>query len=103
MNYFFHQYKFFFFSLLLAVNFLLAGCSFIGEKNPELKSQDLGVNVPIFPVKQVWSAKIGAVDKMPLAVRVNGAMVTVASADGVIAAIDDRTGKDIWRAMLKEP
>ena len=103
MNYFFHQCKFFFFSLLLAVNFLLAGCSFIGEKNPELKSQDLGVNVPFFPVKQVWSAKIGAVDKMPLAVRVNGAMVTVASADGVIAAIDVRTGKDIWRAMLKEP
>jgi len=40
---------------------------------------------------------------MPLVAHVQGAIVTLASADGVVAALDARTGGDLWRASLGEP
>lgn len=102
-NRFLGDCKIFIFGYFLVFSFFLTGCSFLNQKNNELRPKDLGVNISVFPIKQVWSTKIGAINEVPLAIRVNDTAVTIASADGVIAAVDARTGKDVWRAMLKEP
>lgn len=88
--------------ILLAGALLLTGCSLWGGSSKP-KPADLGPNVPILGVRQAWTAKIGSTAGLPLEVQVNGNVVTVASADGAVAAIDARTGGDIWRASLGEP
>lgn len=87
---------------LLAGAVLLTGCSLWGGSSKP-KPLDLGPNVPILGVRQAWTAKIGPTAGLPLEVHVNGNAVTVASADGTVAAIDARTGGDIWRVSLGEP
>jgi outer membrane protein assembly factor BamB len=59
----------------------------------------LGVNVALIGVKSVWTNNVGSVG-FPLEVRVVGFNVFVASSDGVVAAIDTRTGVDVWRTKL---
>jgi outer membrane assembly lipoprotein YfgL len=59
--------------------------------------------VPVLGVRQAWVGKVGAVDRMPLDVHVSGYRVTLASADGTVAAIDARTGSDLWRVNVGEP
>ncbi len=59
--------------------------------------------VPVIGVRQAWTSKIGEIGRLPLSVHVNGTQVTVASAEGTVAAIDARTGGDIWRATVGEP
>lgn len=92
---------------LLALVAALAGCSvmpggsFWGASKPV--PADLGANVPVLGVRQAWTSKVGAVAALSLDVRVNGTTVTLASADGTVAAIDARTGGDIWRLALAEP
>ncbi len=88
--------------ILLAGALLLTGCSLWGGSSKP-KPADLGPNVPILGVRQAWTAKIGSTAGLPLEVQVNGNVVTVASADGAVAAIDARTGGDIWRTSLGEP
>ncbi len=88
--------------ILLAGALLLTGCSLWGGSSRP-KPADLGPNVPVLGVRQAWTAKIGSTAGLPLEVNVNGNVVTVASADGAVAAIDARTGGDIWRASLGEP
>ncbi len=88
--------------ILLAGALLLTGCSLWGGSSKP-KPADLGPNVPILGVRQAWTAKIGSTAGLPLEVQVNGNVVTVASADGAVAAIDARTGGDIWRVSLGEP
>ena len=77
----------------------LGGCSLWGG-SPKPKPAELGPIVPVLGVRQAWTGKIGAVERMPLAVHVNGNLVTLASADGTVAAIDARTGGDLWRAHV---
>lgn len=80
----------------------LAGCSiFSSDSRP--KPAELGPNVPVLAVKQAWTNKVGGVGRMPLDVHVNGYTVSIAGADGSVAAIDARTGGDIWRTQLNEP
>ncbi len=81
----------------------LVGCSIFGGDSAAPKPADLGTNVPVLGVRQAWISKIGAVQGMPLVAHVQGAIVTLASADGVVAALDARTGGDLWRASLGEP
>lgn len=81
---------------------LLAGCSLWGG-SPKPKPADLGPNVPVLGVKQAWTAKVGPTASLPLDVRVVGNAVFLASADGTVAAIDARTGGDIWRTSLSVP
>jgi len=81
---------------------LLTGCSLWGGPSKP-KPADLGPNVPLLPVRQAWTAKIGSTAGLPLEVLVQGSTVTLASADGAIVAIDARTGGDIWRASLGQP
>ncbi len=88
--------------ILLAGALLLTGCSLWGGSSKP-KPADLGPNVPILGVRQAWTAKDRLHRRLPLEVQVNGNVVTVASADGAVAAIDARTGGDIWRASLGEP
>ncbi|MGH8821907.1 MAG: outer membrane protein assembly factor BamB, partial [Rhodoferax sp.] len=52
--------------------------------------------------KQVWTAHVGQVN-FPLDVNVIGDTVTLASSDGTVAAIDARTGHDLWRTSVHAP
>lgn len=78
---------------------LLTACSG-GANKP--KPTELKAVVPVVPVQQVWTARLGAV-KFPMAVNVSGTTLFAAASDGVVAAIDARTGRDIWRLNLATP
>lgn len=86
----------------MACALLLGGCSLWGGSSKP-KPAELGPNVPVLGVRQVWTQKVGAIAGLPLDVHVNGNTVTLASADGGIAAIDARTGGDVWRATVGVP
>jgi outer membrane assembly lipoprotein YfgL len=58
--------------------------------------------VALVPAKQVWSARIGAVS-FPLEAGVSGDTVVVAATDGAVAALDGRTGRDLWRTNIGTP
>lgn len=79
---------------------LLSGCSLWGGS--KVKLPELGENVPLLGVRQAWSAKVGGGAK-PLDVRVQEHLVTIAAADGSVAALDARTGGDLWRTNVGEP
>lgn len=81
----------------------LAGCSLWSGGGAKPVPADLGTNVAVLSVRQAWTARVGNVAGLPLDVHAAGNVVTVASADGVVAAIDARTGGDLWRTALGEP
>ncbi|RKR25473.1 Beta-barrel assembly machine subunit BamB [Acidovorax sp. 93] len=81
----------------------LAGCSLWNSGSSKPMPADLGANVAVLGVRQAWTARIGSVAGLPLDVHSAGNVVTVASSDGVVAAIDARTGGDVWRLALSEP
>lgn len=81
----------------------LAGCSLWNSSSAKPVPADLGANVAVLGVRQAWTARIGNVAGLPLDAHASGNVVTVASADGVVAAIDARTGGDVWRIALAEP
>ncbi len=81
----------------------LAGCSLWGSGSAKPVPADLGANVAVLGVRQAWTSRIGNVGGLPLDVHVAGNVVTLASADGVVAALDARTGGDVWRMALAEP
>lgn len=86
-------------SLMFGVAVVLMGCA-SGVEAP--KPAELAPNAALLGVRQAWSAKIGEVN-FPLDVKVVGNTVTVASSGGTVAAIDTRTGADIWRANVGAP
>lgn len=82
-------------ALSFGVLVALVACS-----GPEkAKPQDLGPNTPLIGVRSAWTATIGAVG-FPLDVRVVGNLIYLAATDGTVAAIDARTGGDLWRTSL---
>ncbi|MBV7544065.1 outer membrane protein assembly factor BamB [Acidovorax sp. sic0104] len=81
----------------------LGGCSLWNSGSSKPAPADLGANVAVLGVRQAWTARIGNVGGLPLDVHANGNVITLASADGVVAAVDARTGGDVWRATLAEP
>ena len=81
----------------------LAGCSVWGGGSSKPVPADLGANVAVLGVRQAWTARVGSVAGFPLEVHAAGNVITLASADGVVAAIDARTGGDLWRTALGEP
>lgn len=81
--------------LLAGVAILVAACSG-PEKNKPL---DLGPNVPLVGVRQAWSNSVGAI-AFPLQMKAVDHLVYVAGSDGNLAAIDARTGGDLWRVAL---
>ena len=83
------------FALSAGVVLLLGACS-----GPEKAKQlDLGPNTPLIGVRSAWSSSIGPVG-FPLEIRTVGNLVFVAGSDGNLAAIDARTGGDLWRVAL---
>lgn len=80
----------------------LAGCS-MWKGRSKAEPKDLGANVAVLGVRQAWTARIGNVGALPLDVNVSGNLVTVASSEGAVAAIDARTGTDLWRAAVGQP
>lgn len=84
---------------LLGTSLYLSGCA-SGVEQP--KPAELGPNAALIGVRLAWTAKIGQVN-FPMDVRVTGNAITVAGTDGTVAAIDARTGGDIWRASVGAP
>ena len=82
-------------SILVAT---LAACS--GTSKP--KPAELGANPALFGVRQAWSLRVPSV-AFPLQTNVSGDTVTVASADGIVVAIDARSGQEMWRANAGAP
>ena len=83
-------------AVMLGALATLIGCA-SGVEAP--KPAELAPNAALLGVRQAWSAKIGEVN-FPADVKVVGNTVTAASSDGTIAAIDARTGGDIWRSNV---
>lgn len=73
----------------------LVACA--GPEKP--KPADLGPNTQLIGIRSAWSSRIGKVD-FPLHVQAVGDLLFVAASDGVVAAIDARTGGDVWRVAL---
>ena len=76
----------------------LAACS--GTSRP--KPAELGANPALFSVRQAWSLRVPAVD-FPLQTNVSGDTVTIASANGMVVAIDARSGQETWRVSAGAP
>ena len=81
----------------------LAGCSLWNSRSAKPVPADLGTNVAVLGVRQAWATRIGSIGGLPLDVHSSGNVVTLASEGGVVAAIDARTGGDLWRIALAEP
>jgi outer membrane protein assembly factor BamB len=77
---------------------MLAACS--GTSKP--KPAELPSNPALCGVRQAWSLRIPAVT-FPLQTDVSGDTVTVAGANGVVVAIDARSGQESWRANAGAP
>jgi outer membrane protein assembly factor BamB len=84
----------------------LAGCSMMpswmggGAEKP--KAAELPPNVALIPVRQAWTARVGAIG-FPLSVNVTGNTVALASGDGSLAQFDAATGRQLWRASAGAP
>lgn len=77
-----------------AVALAIAGCSlFSSDKR---KPVELEPNVALLSVQQAWTQRIGK-SNPTLVMNVSGNVVTLASADGQVAAINADTGADLWR------
>jgi outer membrane assembly lipoprotein YfgL len=91
-------------ALLLVLSAVLSACSWLGiGSSAKQKAGRAGPNVPVLAVRQSWTARIGSVEGLPLEAQVNGHVVTLAARDGTVAALDGRTGGDIWRTDLRTP
>lgn len=78
---------------------LLFGCA-SGPEKP--KPAELPPNTALMGVRLAWTARVGAIG-FPLDVKVTGQTMAIASSDGTVAAIDARTGSDLWRASVGTP
>ncbi len=86
---------------------ILPGCSmfngsFFGGGSTKPQPAALQSVSGAVSAKQVWSARIGQVN-FPLDVNVSGSTVFVAGSDGSVAALDARTGGDLWRTNVGSP
>ncbi len=85
---------------LLTVSVLalaMAGCSlFSSDKR---KPVELEPNVALLSVKQTWTRSAGKANPT-LVMNVSGKVVTMASADGQLLAINADTGAELWRASV---
>jgi outer membrane protein assembly factor BamB len=83
------------FALSIGVVLMIAACAGTDTS----KQLDLGPNTQLIGVRSAWTSSIGAVS-FPLEIRTVGNLIFVASSDGTVAAIDARTGGDLWRTNL---
>lgn len=83
--------------MLLLLGMLVA-CA--GPERP--KPRDLGPNTALIGIRSAWTSQVGEVG-FPLNMKVLDNILYAASSDGVIVAIDARTGGDLWRVALGIP
>lgn len=83
------------FGWILLLAGVLAGCAGAEKAKPA----DLEPNTALMGVRPAWNASVGAVE-FPLDMRVVGNTVFAAGSQGVVVAIDARTGGDVWRTAL---
>ena len=76
----------------------LVGCA--GPEKP--KPAELAPLTALVGIKTAWTSAMGVVD-FPLQAQVQGNIVYLADSDGTVAAIDARTGGDVWRVELNAP
>ncbi len=84
---------------LLALPLFLAACS-SGPAKP--KPADLVSLTPVVQARQVWSAKLPAVD-FPVKLQVHEGKLTLASGDGTVVQLDAATGRELWRHAVGAP
>jgi outer membrane protein assembly factor BamB len=74
---------------------ILAACA-----GPEkAKMAELVVNPASIGVKPAWTSSVGSV-AFPLEVKVQSNTLYIAGTDGLVVAIDGRTGGDVWRTAV---
>jgi outer membrane protein assembly factor BamB len=86
------------FGCLLLLAGVLAGCAGAEKAKPT----ELEPNTALIGVRPAWNASVGAVE-FPLDIRVVGNTLFIAGSQGVVVAIDARTGGDVWRTALATP
>ncbi len=74
---------------------ILVACA--GPEKP--KPLDLGPNTALMGIRAAWTSSIGEVG-FPLGIQVQENIIYIAGSEGVVAAIDARTGGDLWRVAL---
>lgn len=79
----------------------LGACSFLGS-SPENKPKDIEIHAPLLNIQQTWTAKAGTAFKAPMSMHAKSHVLTVASSDGDVTAIDANTGHALWKASLQE-
>ena len=78
----------------------LAGCGSFDPFGPDRPTPK-----PLEPIAapitaaQVWKESIGKVE-FPMVVAVNGGVVTMASSDGNVVALEAASGRSLWRANV---
>ncbi|RYX95766.1 MAG: outer membrane protein assembly factor BamB [Comamonadaceae bacterium] len=87
---------------VLALVAATAGCSFFGGGAAKPEPTALQAVSGTVVARQAWVARLGPVN-FPLEVQVVGNNVFMAATDGTVAAIDARTGGDVWRTSVKAP
>ena len=81
---------------LLTVVLALAGLAACSGGANQPKPAELKPFVAVVAVKQAWTAQIGE-QVFPLTVSASGNTVLLAAGNGVVAALDAGTGRDLWR------
>lgn len=85
-------------SATILIATMVSGCGmFSGPVKPQ--PAELQPVSGVVSARQAWTARLGPIN-FPLEVNVSGAVIAVASSDGSVAAIDARTGRDLWRASV---
>ena len=79
----------------------LTGCSMFSSPSKPEPTALQAVSGAV-SARQAWSARIGPIN-FPLDVHVVGATAYVAGSDGSVAALDARTGGDVWRTNVGSP
>ncbi len=82
----------------------LSGCSALSYFGGSGKPQPAALQAVSGAVsaKQIWANRIGVIN-FPLELHVASGMVFVSSSDGSVAAMDARTGADVWRVNTGAP
>lgn len=78
---------------------LVAGLSACSSSKPP-KPAELGPNVVLLPVRQVWHTSIPALKNASIAPQVLGQDVVVAGADGTVVSVNAASGRENWRAQV---
>lgn len=84
------------FVLPLITALLISACG----STEKVKPTELEPNVVRMGVRSAWAANAGGKVDFPLQLRTLNNLVYVASSEGIVAAIDARTGGDLWRTAL---